>query len=70
MKKRAQLSDGRVIEYVHKDKPPAGGMKKVYFMPDKKYALCFTRIPMPGAIPTVLPVFKYHRKIQPHGFEE
>ena len=25
---------------------------------------------MPGAIPTGLPVSKYHRKIQPHGFEE
>ena len=45
MKKRAQLSDGRVIEYVHKDKPPAGGMKKVYFTPDKKYALCFYKDP-------------------------
>lgn len=48
MKKRAQLSDGRVIEYVHKDKPPAGGMKKVYFTPDKKYALCFYKDPNAG----------------------
>lgn len=40
-RKTAQLKDGRPIEYVEVPDPPAGGMKKVFFAPDKSYVVAF-----------------------------
>ncbi len=40
-KEKAQLKDGRIIEYIAVDDPPAGGMKKTYFAPDKSYVVQF-----------------------------
>lgn len=39
---KASLSDGRQVEYVvDPDHQMEGGMKQVYFSPDKSYVLCF-----------------------------
>jgi len=37
----ATLRDGRRLDYVLVDDPPAGGMKKTYFSPDKSYVVQF-----------------------------
>lgn len=39
--KKATLSDGRIVEYVEVGDPPAGGMKKTYFAPDRSYVIQF-----------------------------
>ena len=39
--KIAELADGRELEYVEVDDPPAGGMKKTYFAPDRSYVVQF-----------------------------
>jgi hypothetical protein len=38
---KATLKDGRVVEFVLVGDPPAGGMKKTYFSPDKSYVVQF-----------------------------
>jgi hypothetical protein len=38
---KATLKDGRVLDYVYTDDPPAGGMKKTYFSPDRSYVVQF-----------------------------
>lgn len=38
---KATLKDGRVIEFVVTPDPPAGGMKKTYFSPDRSYVVQF-----------------------------
>ena len=38
---KATLKDGRTIEYVLTNDPPAGGMKKTYFSPDRSYVVQF-----------------------------
>ncbi len=38
---RATLKDGQTVEYVVVADPPAGGMKKTYFSPDKSYVVQF-----------------------------
>jgi len=48
---RATLKDGRTVDYVYKDDPPQGGMKVVYFTPDKSLALCFFKNQNTGADP-------------------
>ena len=48
---RATLKDGRTVDYVHKDDPPEGGMKVVYFTPDRSSALCFFKDQNTGADP-------------------
>ena len=40
-RKSATLKDGRTVEYVEVPDPPAGGMKKTYFSPDKSYVVQF-----------------------------
>ena len=37
----AVLADGRKLNYVITDNPPAGGMKHTFFTPDRKYAVQF-----------------------------
>jgi len=37
----ATLTDGRKVQYVLVDNPPAGGMKKTYFSPDRSYVVQF-----------------------------
>src|ERR1700722_762098 len=38
---KAELSDGRTLEYVVVPDPPAGGMKRTYFAPDQSYVVQF-----------------------------
>ncbi|HPZ06528.1 MAG TPA: serine/threonine protein kinase [Candidatus Eremiobacteraeota bacterium] len=38
---KAILKDGRTVEFVWSNDPPAGGMKKTYFSPDKSYVVQF-----------------------------
>ena len=38
---KAELSDGRTLDYVVVPDPPAGGMKCTYFAPDKSYVVQF-----------------------------
>jgi hypothetical protein len=38
---RATLHDGRIVEFVPSDDPPAGGMKKTFFSPDRSYVVQF-----------------------------
>jgi hypothetical protein len=38
---KATLMDGRQVDYVHTNDPPAGGMKKTYFSPDRSYVVQF-----------------------------
>jgi hypothetical protein len=38
---KAELSDGRILEYVLVPDPPAGGMKETYFAPDRSYVVQF-----------------------------
>ena len=38
---KAELSDGRILEYVVAPDPPAGGMKCTYFAPDRSYVVQF-----------------------------
>jgi hypothetical protein len=38
---KAELSDGRTVEYVVVPDPPAGGMKCTYFGPDRSYVVQF-----------------------------
>lgn len=38
---KAVLKDGRTVEFVVADDPPAGGMKKTYFSPDRSYVVQF-----------------------------
>lgn len=38
---KAELSDGRILEYVVVPDPPAGGMKSTYFAPDRSYVVQF-----------------------------
>lgn len=38
---KATLKDGRVVDFVYTDDPPAGGMKKTYFSPDRSYVVQF-----------------------------
>src|SRR5829696_2200772 len=38
---KATLKDGRVLDYILTDDPPAGGMKKTYFSPDRSYVVQF-----------------------------
>jgi serine/threonine protein kinase len=38
---KATLKDGRTVEFVVVSDPPAGGMKKTYFSPDKSYVVQF-----------------------------
>ncbi len=40
-KRSAMLKDGRTLEFVEVPDPPAGGMKKVYFSPDRSYVIAF-----------------------------
>ncbi|MBX9580185.1 MAG: hypothetical protein K2X87_07730 [Gemmataceae bacterium] len=40
-KRTATTKDGKPVEYVEVPDPPAGGMKKVYFSPDKSYVVAF-----------------------------
>lgn len=40
-KRTATLKDGSSIDYIEVDDPPAGGMKKTYFTPDKKQVVQF-----------------------------
>lgn len=37
----ATLADGRTVEFVVVEDPPAGGMKKTYFSPDRSYVVQF-----------------------------
>ena len=39
--RRATLRDGRAVSFVEVADPPQGGMKKVYFSPDKSYVVAF-----------------------------
>lgn len=43
--KTAVLTDGRSLEYIEVDDPPAGGMKKTYFAPDRSYVVQFFHDP-------------------------
>jgi hypothetical protein len=38
---KATLKDGRTVEFVYTNDPPAGGMKKTYFSPDRSYVVQF-----------------------------
>jgi hypothetical protein len=38
---KATLKDGRTVEFVLTPDPPAGGMKKTYFSPDRSYVVQF-----------------------------
>jgi hypothetical protein len=38
---KAELSDGRILEYVLVPDPPAGGMKETFFAPDRSYVVQF-----------------------------
>lgn len=38
---KATLKDGQIVEYVLVDDPPAGGMKKTYFSPDRSFVVQF-----------------------------
>lgn len=38
---KATLKDGRTVEFVLTNDPPAGGMKKTYFSPDRSYVVQF-----------------------------
>jgi len=40
-KMTATLRDGRTLEFMMVDDPPAGGMKKTYFSPDRSYVVQF-----------------------------
>ena len=37
----ATLTNGRTVQYVRVDNPPAGGMKQTYFSPDRSYVVQF-----------------------------
>lgn len=39
--KFAELSDGKKVQYVETDDPPAGAMKETYFSPDRSYVVQF-----------------------------
>jgi hypothetical protein len=48
-KRSGQTKDGRTVEYVEVPDPPMGGMKKVYFSPDRSYVVAFFHDPQAAA---------------------
>jgi hypothetical protein len=45
----AMLKDGRTVKYEEVPDPPAGGMKKVYFTPDRSEVVAFFHDPQAAA---------------------
>jgi len=50
----ATLKDGKTVEFILTDDPPAGGMKKTYFSPDRSYVVQFFHDQAAGADPNRL----------------
>ncbi len=48
---KALLKDGRTVEFVLTSDPPAGGMKKTYFSPDRSYVVQFFHDQSTGSDP-------------------
>jgi hypothetical protein len=50
-KETATLKDGRTLDFIRKDDPPAGGMKKTFFTPDRSSVVQFYHDQAVGADP-------------------